>query len=65
MYGNDWKKDVKNQLNLYGRSALRQSYAWGTLGVTLNDEDLALQWFDWQLDMFYMDKYGVEQWQKM
>ena len=60
LYGNDWKKDVKNQLNLYGRSALRQSYAWGTLGVTLNDEDLALQWFDWQLDMFYMDKYGVD-----
>ena len=60
LYGSDWKKRVKQLLNMYGRSALRQSYAWGTLADYIDDEDIANQWFDWQLDMFYMDKYGVD-----
>ena len=59
-YGGNWKKQVATLLNKYGRSALRQSYEWYTIGGLLDDEDLAMQWLDWQLDMFYMNKYGVD-----
>ena len=57
-YGSDWATDVKDLLNHYGRSAIRDSYNYFTFAV--NNEDLAEQWLDWQLDMYYMDKYGVD-----
>lgn len=57
--GKTWQEKVIGLLNLYGRSAIRQSYGW-TNEKYIDDEDLATQWFDWQLDMFYMNKYGVD-----
>ena len=70
IYGSDWKTDVIDLLSKYGRSALRQSYNWEThAGVGFLDmfggangyaPELAEQWLDWQLDMYYMNKYGVD-----
>lgn len=71
-YGSNWTADVAKLLNKYGRSAIRESYSMGT-GVVddflsfitmdnvslLNEEELASQWLDWQLDMLYMQRYGV------
>lgn len=58
--GNNWKTDVKNLLGKYGRGALRQSYSWYTFSGTIDEETLAEQWFEWQLDMYYMDKYKLD-----
>ncbi|MCI8310092.1 MAG: hypothetical protein HFJ45_08060 [Clostridia bacterium] len=59
IYGSSWKGKVKNLLNEYGRSAVRAAY--GRFNIT-NDpaEELAEQWLEWQLDMYYMDKYNVD-----
>ena len=63
-YGSGWKGTVIDLLNNYGRSALRQSYSWSTISLFFDEEeeivDLAEQWLDWQLDMYYMNKYGVD-----
>lgn len=59
-YGSNWKSDVVALLNKYGRSALRETYGAGTLSMSISENDLAEQWLEWQLDMFYMDKYGLD-----
>ena len=63
IYGDNWKKKVIDLLNKYGRSALRQSYSFLTVGEKIDPEDLANQWLDWQLDMYYMNKYKVDLYQ--
>jgi len=56
--GDQWVGKVKDLLRIYGRSALRQSYNWYTINNTLDKDNLAEQWLEWQLDMYYMKKYG-------
>ena len=58
-YGSNWKKDVRDLLHTYGRSAVRSAYS--SFDIVNDDaEELAEQWLEWQLDMFYMDKYNVD-----
>ena len=55
-----WRSIVITELNNYGRSAIRESYSWATNEDFVDDEDLAMQWLDWQLDMLYMHRFGVD-----
>ncbi len=60
IYSDNWQEIITQLLNNYGRSAIRQSYSWATNTKKLDIENLASQWLDWQLDMYYMAIYGVD-----
>lgn len=54
-----WSEAI-DDLNLYGRSALRDAYSWATITFLSDKREVAEQWIEWQLDMYYMYKYGVD-----
>ncbi len=56
---NATKNLIIKDLNNFGRGAIRESYSWATDSEQISNEDLATQWLDWQLDMLYMNRFGV------
>lgn len=57
--------NARNQLMKYGRSAIRDAYSKLTIvsdvfANGIDERGIAEQWIEWQLDMYYMYKYGVD-----